>query len=63
MELQKYADTITKATAYYHKMVGEKGGIEKDIRSLRYSLTKAQVDIELYQKVQHLLRQKNPLLG
>lgn len=55
MELQKYTDTITKSTAYYHKMVGEKNGIEKDIRSLQYSLTKAQVDIELYQKVQHLL--------
>ena len=52
---QEYKDKIEQATTRYHVMQGEKNSIEKDIKSINYNLVKAQVDIDLYQKVQHLL--------
>ena len=55
MDHARYKTAIENATNHYNLMLGEKNSIEKDIKLINYTMVKAQVDVDLYQKVQHLL--------
>ena len=50
-----YRKRLNEAVMDYQTKVGERNSIEYDIKRLTYDIAKALIDIELYQKVQHLL--------